>query len=220
MIAGSIVSSDVPKIGFHNTVKEVLDYMALNFMRQVPFFKNDGVCIGVITEDELLNYNEYDILKDIDLNLIRVFSSYNDHFLEVIERMSKYGLSLIPVLSKEEKYIGCIRLEDLFTFLSSQYTFADKGGIIVLETNKSDYSLSDLARIVESEGAHIIGNYLSSVVNSTLILVTLKINILDLSRIVATLERYGYTIRASFNEDGYFDSLKDRYDSLMSFLNV
>ena len=70
------------------------------------------------------------------------------------------------------------------------------------------------------ENASILSSFLTRNPNSEEILVTLKLNVQDLQHIIATLERYDYTIKATFAETEYIDSLKERYDSLMHFLNV
>jgi uncharacterized protein YcgL (UPF0745 family) len=50
--------------------------------------------------------------------------------------------------------------------------------------------------------------------------VTLKINKQNIERILTALNRYGFTIKASFQEEEYFESLKERYDALISYLSV
>jgi len=43
---------------------------------------------------------------------------------------------------------------------------------------------------------------------------------MSVGRIIASLERFDYHIQGAFTENDYEDVLKDRYDSLMSYLNV
>ena len=51
--------------------------------------------------------------------------------------------------------------------------------------------------------------------------VILKIDHDDISKIIASFERYEYEINASYTErNDYDDLLKDRYDSLMRYLNI
>ena len=116
--------------------------------------------------------------------------------------------------------MGSATDSSIFNFLSDQFTFSERGGIIVVEIKITDYSLSEISRIVESEGFMITGSYMSILDDKSHLLLTFKVNTFDLVRILSTMERFGYKIKASFNEEGYFDVLKDRYDSLMSFLNV
>ena len=55
---------------------------------------------------------------------------------------------------------------------------------------------------------------------STRIDVTIKINRMQIGGILAGFERFNLHVKASFNEQVYFDTLKERYDSLINYLNV
>jgi hypothetical protein len=90
----------------------------------------------------------------------------------------------------------------------------------VLEMAKSDYSMAQIAQIVESNDARILSSYIMSSADSTNIEVTLKINKIELDRIIRTFERYDYVIKASFQKSSYNDDLKFRYDALMNYLNM
>jgi hypothetical protein len=48
--------------------------------------------------------------------------------------------------------------------------------------------------------------------------VTLKINQIELTRIIRTFERYDYVIKASFQKSEGDEDIQSRYDSLMNFL--
>jgi acetoin utilization protein AcuB len=50
--------------------------------------------------------------------------------------------------------------------------------------------------------------------------VTLKVNKQDISTIVATFLRYEYDIKATFNHTDDNDNSRDRYNSLMNYLNL
>ena len=56
--------------------------------------------------------------------------------------------------------------------------------------------------------------------DSSLVEVTLKINRQDIHNILSAFDRFGYEVKASFNEEEYLESLQERYDALMSYLNV
>ncbi|NNE30644.1 MAG: CBS domain-containing protein, partial [Saprospiraceae bacterium] len=98
--------------------------------------------------------------------------------------------------------------------------FMEPGAVIVLEMSKRDYSLSELSRIVESEHAKILSSYITTNLDSERIDVTIKINRQEISRILASFERFEYQVKASFQEGDFYDSLRDRYDSLITYLNV
>jgi acetoin utilization protein AcuB len=133
---------------------------------------------------------------------------------------SELHLTIIPVVDENEVYVGVITIQSLVEFFGSLNGIKEAGGIVVLEMNKSDYSLSEIARLVESNDALILSNYVSAHTETTKIEVTLKLNISDLKHVIATFERFNYTVAGSFQETEYYDQLKDRFDSLMNFLNI
>lgn len=95
------------------------------------------------------------------------------------------------------------------------------GGIIVLELNANDYSMAQIARIVEDNDAIILSSYVASKSNSFKIEVTLKINQTDLTSIIRSFMRYEYNIKASFQGNNrYEDVLRKNYDQFMLYLNV
>ena len=51
-------------------------------------------------------------------------------------------------------------------------------------------------------------------------MVTLKINKLEISDIIATLQRYDYSVIHYFGEEQYENELKNNYDHLMNYLNI
>ncbi len=96
----------------------------------------------------------------------------------------------------------------------------DPGGVVILEMNPNDYTLSEISRIVEGNDAKILSSFVTTATDSNRIEVSLKINKTDLSAILQTFNRYNYTIKASFHKSEFIDEMKDRYDSFMNFMNV
>ena len=86
--------------------------------------------------------------------------------------------------------------------------------------NNRDYSLTEIASIVESYNTKILSSYITSKPNSTNIELTIKLNKKDILSIKKDFERRGYQITASYTDEEKenFDSL-ERYESLMRFLN-
>jgi hypothetical protein len=85
---------------------------------------------------------------------------------------------------------------------------------------KNDYSLTQIASIVEGNDAKILSLYVNSLTDSTKIEVTLKVNKEDLSRILQTFYRYNYSVKASYHQSDYDDDLKGKFDEFIRFLNI
>ena len=78
-----------------------------------------------------------------------------------------------------------------------------------------------ISKIVESNDAVILHSMIAvSTENAGKIYVSLKINKIDLQAILLTFERYQYQVIAVLHESEYELQLKERYDSLMRYLEV
>ena len=110
-------------------------------------------------------------------------------------------------------------MHHLLTLIANTGSIKENGGIIVLEMAKNDYSLSQIAQIVESNDAKILSSYIMSSPDSMNIEVTIKVNQIELDRVIRTFQRYDYHIKASFQKSSLEEDLKFRYEALMNYLN-
>ena len=91
----------------------------------------------------------------------------------------------------------------------------------MLSMDLIDYSLAEICRYIEENNAKVLGSTLvEDPMDKGKIKLTLKINQDDLSRIVATLERFGYRVIARYRETKREDEGKERIDLLMRYLNI
>ena len=103
--------------------------------------------------------------------------------------------------------------------IAKSATIQSVGGVIVLEMNNNDYSLTEIASIVESNDAKILSSYIISKPASTNIEVTIKLNKQDITAIIKDFERRDYKVSASYKEEETDGDFLARYESLMRFLN-
>lgn len=219
MIAKNLLSQDIIPLRTSDTGKEALSVMNDFYVKHLPIVNNKQL-LGLISEDEILEHDIEEAVGSYTLSMSRPYARKDNHIYEVLKTLSEYQLTVIPVVDDKGDYLGLISQEDLIRFFANIGSFTEPGGIIVLEMSRHDYTMAEMARIVESEDAAILSSFITSSLDSTKIDVTLKINRTDLQRILASFERYDYKIKATFQEAEYFDSLKERFDSFMSYLNV
>ena len=180
----------------------------------------DNKLLGMVSEDDVTTTDPEKKISSFRLNHSYVFVSEEEHIFEIIGKLAQNKISVIPVLDRNEKYIGLITQEQIINYYANTYGFSEPGSIIVLKTTKSDYSLSEITRVIEMEGAIVIASFVTMLNDTSSLLITLKINQLEISKVIAALERYDYDIHATFSEDEYESDLKSRYDLLMTYLNV
>ncbi len=219
MRAIDLITEEIPPLMHSDSGEKALNWMEEFKVSHLPVLKN-GNFVGVLSESDLLDQTDLSISLDkLFQHLPRPFAFSGDHFYQVLARVSEYKLSLIPILDENEKYLGCTSVHHLFTLISNTGSIKENGGILVLEMAQTDYSLAEIAQIVEGNDAKILSSYIMTSPDSTNIEVTLKINTIELDRIIRTFERYDYIIKASFQKSQFEEDLKLRYDALMNFLN-
>jgi CBS domain-containing protein len=219
MTAQQLISDSIIPLRTSETGETALGIMNEFYVRHLPIV-NDKQLLGLISEEDILEHDAHEPVGSYQLSLIRPFVKHNDHLYEILRLISEYRLTLIPVVDDEENYIGLVTMEDVLQFFSKTASFSEPGSIIVLEMGRQDYQLSQIAQIVESENATILSSFITTNLDSIRIDITLKINRQNIQNILATFERFEYQIKASFNENEYIGTLRDRYDSLMAYLNV
>ncbi len=218
MIAKDLITDEIPPLKHIDTGEIALRWMDEFKVSHLPVLKNDNY-VGVISESDILD--KMDIEETLDKlfdHLPRPYVKANAHIYEVLYRVAEHKISVIPVLDEDESYLGCTSIHQLITLIANTGSIKESGGIIVLEVNQNDYSLAQMAQIVESNGAKILSSYIMSTSDSTKLEVTLKINQVELSRVIQTFERYDYIIAASYQKSTFDDDLQNRYDALLNFL--
>ena len=155
MVAGTILSNDIIPLRTSDTGEEALAIMNEFGVRHLPIVNNKQL-LGVISEDEILDYNVEEPIGSYRLSLTKPFVKESDHLFEVMKVMATQRLTVIPTINYEEEYIGFVTQEDLLQYFAATAAFTEPGSIIVLELQRRDYSMVEIARIVESENANII----------------------------------------------------------------
>jgi CBS domain-containing protein len=218
MRARDLITEEIPPLTHLDSGEKALRWMEEFKVSHLPVLKN-GNFVGVLSESDVLD--KLDVIETLDIlfdHLPRPYVNENAHIYEVLAKMAEHRVSVLPILDDNERYLGCTSVYQVLTLLAQTGSIRERGGIIVLEINSNDYSMAQIAQIVESNNARILSSYIMSSPDSTKIEVTLKINEMELSRIIRTFERYDYTIKASYQKSDADDDIQKRYDELMNFL--
>ena len=219
MIAAELISYEIPPLKPSDTGTKVLQWMEEFKVKDMVVVKSKKY-IGIIEETDLLDRNNIeDKLETYSLDLKKPFVFKNQHIFEVIGLFVEFDVDVLPVLNENSEYLGLITSKKILQYLSEIVSVANQGSIITLEMNAVDYSMAEIAKIVESDDAKILASFITSHPDTTKIEVTLKINKTDITRVLHTFDRFNYTVTASFNESEYHQDLKNRYDEFMRFLN-
>ena len=219
MIARDLISEDIVPLKANQTGEAALDAMNENHVRHLPIVEKNEL-VGLISEEEIFESDARQKLGKYSLTITHPFVYDTDHIYEIMRYLHENKLTLIPVINKEKKYLGSVTLNDLLKYFAESTSLSEHGSVVVLTVPKRTFSLSEIARIVESEHGIVLNSFINTFAGSDEIDVTIKINRHDISPILATFERFGYDIKAAFSESEYVNQLQENYESLMSYLNV
>ena len=114
-----------------------------------------------------------------------------------------------------EKFSSSLTPEQ-FTELSMM-----ENSLIILEVPLKDYTLTDIARIVESNNTHITALNTIPISGGEHLLVSLKLDIDDVTVLLRSFERFNYNIVYYFMKEGEVtDTQKKRLDELIYYLEM
>ncbi len=221
MIAQNLVSDVIPPLRLTDSGQKALNLMEIFRISHLPVVDGKRL-IGLITDKIIYDLNIIDKpVGDYSEHLLSPHIHTNQHIYEVFAAISVLKLSVVPVLNLHHEYCGLITVFDLAQKFADLVAIREPGGVILLELNAIDYSLSQIAQIVEGNDARILSFYITQETDSNLMTATLKINVIDLSPIIQTFVRYDYNIKAVYMDDSIIQNFYgDRYDQLMNYMNI
>jgi len=176
---------------------------------------------GLVSEDGLLNIEDDTTrLSQLQASFSKIAAHADSFFFEAVQMVNESGLTVIPVITGESEYVGSIIATDLLKHLSKISGVNDNGGVIMLEMEKVSFSFSEISKLVETNDAQITQLNTYTDTHSGNFYITLRINKLEISDIVATFQRYEYQVKFYFGEELYENELRNNYDHLMNYLNI
>ncbi|HEX2975929.1 MAG TPA: CBS domain-containing protein [Bacteroidales bacterium] len=221
MIAQDLISEVIPALKTSDLGQTALNWMEIFRISHLPIVNNQDF-LGLISDADIYDMNQAnEPIGNHYLTLIKPYVQSDQHIFEVIGLASKLKLTVIPVLDKKNQYMGVITTNDLIRHIAGISSMDQPGGIIVLELFERDYSLTQIAQIVESNNVKILSMYITSPPESTKLEVTVKVNTNDLVSVIKTFERYNYEVKTWVtNNDTMDDLFSERFDLLMKYLNI
>ncbi len=181
----------------------------------------DSLFLGLVSEDDIFTAGSFEEpIMNFQPQLKNISILHSRHIYEAMKLFADYKLTTLPVVDDKGAYLGMITLADMVEKMAATAAVSNPGGIVVLELNANDFSMVEISKIVEDNDAKILSFYVTSPSDSTRLELTMKLNRIDIQPVIQSLVRYDYTIKASFFESDYFDNLRERYDLLMTYLNV
>lgn len=220
MTAEKLISDDIPFVLASDSVSSVLKLMLDTHYSQLPLIDGNQY-VGLVNEEDLVNLINSEItLSETKIQWLKPAVLGSVHPYDAIKIISTFSLHILPVIDNEGIYLGAISKNSIVDYVAEYEAVKETGGILVLEMKANDYSLAEIARICESNEITILNSSVYSNPETQKLEVTLKLNKSELQYVMATFDRYDYTIKNAYGDHTIADSMGDRYDLLMNYLNM
>lgn len=219
MHAVDLITNEIPPLRPNDTVARALDWMEEFKVSHLPVVEAQRL-VGLVKDSVLIDRNDSKALVESIMERVEVpYVRGGQHIYDVMKLLVERGLTVVPVLDMNGTYLGAVNEHMALRRLAEVTNLREPGSLVVLELNMNDYSLQEIARIVEGNDARVLSVYCHTIAETNRLEVTLKINREDISDILQTFERFEYEVKTTFQGSRFHEDLRGRYDELMRFIN-
>ena len=182
---------------------------------------NGDEYIGFVNESNLLDADDEQApISTIKINTAPIQLKFNQHPYDALVMTTVYNSSLVPILDQDNKYIGVSTLLDILKAIALIQSQNESGAIIVLSIGLHDFSLSQIAHLVESDNCRILNCATKINLESDSIEVTLKVDKTNINSLLNSFLRHNYIVMETHNTVAAFDDTAERYQQLMNYINI
>ncbi len=191
-------------------------------LKQLPLVEGN-LYKALISEKELLALNNIftPLQTLVETSESAPFIQPNQPILDALALLVRLKLEILPVCNAKRNYLGVVTLEAVAKNLAELSGAETPGSIIILEIKSTDYALSDIARILESNQAHLLSLLSTPQDETGKIRLMLKIDLEDASPVIRSFERFDYNVLFYFMKQGMIDDVfQRRINELFHYMNI
>lgn len=221
MRAKELINYTIPPLKLSDKVEKAKNWMNEFHVHELPVVEN-GSFLGIFTESLLFDQIEnVNLIEDFHFVSTKLSINQDEHYFEILKNAYEANSNMVAVVDEENQYLGVVIIQDVIEAFSKMVSITSTGSIIILSMPMIDYSMAEISRIVESEGAKILSSFIEKdAIDPERIKLTLKLNMENSTLITSTLQRFGYNISTIFGKGEEEDFEKERLETLMRYLQV
>ncbi|MCX7607458.1 MAG: CBS domain-containing protein [Bacteroidia bacterium] len=140
---------------------------------------------------------------------------------DALQKMEELRTPEIAITNEEGLYLGLITTDSLVRWWSHLGAVQEPGAVLILESYLRDYSLAEIAQILESDEIRILSAYLlrhDTDLQKTYIV--LKVNSIYLARTIELLERKNYRVVGIHGDLLMEKDARDQLNALLRYLSI
>ena len=184
-----------------------------------PVLENNKL-LGSFAEDDIrIIEDEKGKLAVYAYLLSSFFADEKATVLELLKIFADNDTNIIPVLNEEKNYLGYYDLRDVLDVFSTSPFMTEVSETLIVKKNENDFSMSEVAQIVEMNKGKLLGAYISEK-SDEFMHITLKTVSSNINEMMHTFRRYNYEIISTHENDIYLEDLKNRSEYFQKYLEM
>ncbi len=220
MLTVDLINNNIPRLQLQDSIIKALQLVNDFRVTHLPVVSDDKY-LGFISEEDLLDAEDEKLtIEVLQEHFISAAVKDNMHFLNAVNVSIQFDTNVVPVVNEVSELVGVISTTDLLKTLGNFAGANEIGGIIVLEMERSQFAISEISRIVESNDCTILHLNSNADQNTGMLTVTLHVNKREISSLVATFERYEYDVIYFFGNENFENEIHSNYRHLMNYLDI
>ena len=196
-------------------VRETLSHCSLSHV----LVTREAQYLGALSETDALCLDPNMTLSDVQYALTPFFVRAQNSWFEILEAFAQHQTNIMPVVDAQGLYQGYYELSDIMHLFHSTPFLSAEGVVLIVGRKTNEYSLAELTQIIESNGGHLLGAFVSEQ-NNDFTQVTLKVSSETITICIEALRRYGFDIISVHEKDNTLNQLKERSEYLDKYLNI
>ncbi|HKJ45916.1 MAG TPA: CBS domain-containing protein [Balneolales bacterium] len=212
------LSSEVSR----NKVLEQMEDHGLNIYPVID--QITGKYIGLITKKMMLERtrqmeDETELLTEISLYPVKAYPT--QHLFEVAGIFLRNELRILPIVDIDNNFIGVIYKNEVFKTILNMLNLTELGSVLNIEVDQKDYVLSDIIRIIEMEGAKVLGVAIEAPSDTfSRIKISIKLNMTEIMAVSSSLKRHGFVITSESHDSSQSREYEERADEFLRYLEI
>lgn len=213
-----LIETNSSSFKLEDEVGKLHAYAIEHFQKNLPVI-NEEVYLGCISVEDLAGISFNDSLNNHAYLIRKFFITEEISDLLLLNEFAVNQTDILPVLNENEEWIGIIHLDDFLNRFSDLPFLNFRGEEISLRKKRIDFSYSEIAQIVESQNAKILGVYTSKL-DEQFIELSLRIDHNGMNEVLQALRRYDYEILSFHQNDLHSENLRENSAYLDKYLNI
>lgn len=218
MLITDLISKEIKPVSTKTNVEKALQLVDGYQLTHIPLF--EGLTfLGNLSEAHLNETSLDEPLSKSKSFVDYFFLTEKSSVFDAINGFYTHDANVIPILNNAKEFMGVLLVEDVIAMLSKLPLLSEPTAMLTVKIPTKQYSMSEVAKIVESNNGRIFGSFISGF-EDDFTEITIKFNAENLTSVVETFERFGYLVKLKFFNDEKQALMHDRFDQLMRYLDV